>query len=114
MVHLIEIDLLRRGTRPFNHPRLPETAYLVTVTRVQLGSVEVWPIRLQDSLPTIPVPLRSPDADVPLELGEALTAIYEEAAYELSIDYHQAPLPPTLSKADIQWLSSLLPLQEPK
>lgn len=114
-VHLIEIDLLRRGTRPFNHPRLPETAYLVTVTRAQLGSVEVWPICLQDSLPTIPVPLRSPDADVPLDLGEALTAIYEEAAYELSIDYHQAPPPPALSKADIQWLSSLLtPLQEPK
>lgn len=40
-VHLIEIDLLRRGTRPFNHPRLPETAYLVMVTRAQLGSVEV-------------------------------------------------------------------------
>lgn len=51
------------------------------------------------------MPLRSPDADVPLDLGEALTAIYEEAAYELSIDYHQAPPPLTLSKADIQWLS---------
>jgi hypothetical protein len=25
-VHLVEIDLLRRGTRPFNHPRLPNTA----------------------------------------------------------------------------------------
>jgi len=67
-------------TRPFNHPRLPETAYLVTVTRAQLGAVEVWPMHLQDPFPTIPVPLRSPDADVPLDLGEAITAIYEEAA----------------------------------
>lgn len=114
-VHLIEIDLLRRGTRPFNHPRLPETAYLVTVTRAQLGSVEVWPICLKDSLPTVPVPLRSPDADAPLDLREAITAIYEEAAYELSIDYRQVPPPPLLSEADIQWLDGLLtPIRELK
>lgn len=114
-VHLIEIDLLRRGTRAFNHPRLPETAYLVTVTRAQLGWVEVWPIDLQDSLPTVPVPLRSPDADVPLDLGEAIAAIYEEAAYELSIDYRQAPPPPALSEADRLWLDSLLtPIRELK
>jgi hypothetical protein len=56
-VHLIEIDLLRRGTRHFNHPRLPETTYLVRVTGVQSGAVEVWSIRLQDSQPTIPIDL---------------------------------------------------------
>ena len=107
-VHLIEIDLLRRGTRPFNHPRLPDTAYLVTVTRAQVGTVDVWPLRLQEPLPTVPVPLRSPDADVPLHLEESLTDIYEEAAYDLSIDYRQLPPPPTLSPADHQWLEALL------
>lgn len=107
-VHLIEIDLLRRGTRPFNHPRLPNTAYLITVTRAQSGSVEVWPIQLADPLPTIPVPLRSPDADVPLDLGAALTAIYDEAAYDLSIDYHQSPPPPPLSEEEQRWLEDCL------
>jgi hypothetical protein len=107
-VHLVEIDLLRRGTRPFNHPRLPNTAYLVTVTRAQSGSVEVWPIGLSDPLPTIPLPLRSPDADVPLDLGEALTAIYDEAAYDLSIDYHQSPPPPPLSEEEQRWLEDCL------
>lgn len=107
-VHLIEIDLLRRGTRPFNHPRLPESAYLVTVTRAQSGAVNVWPIHLQDPLPTVPVPLRSPDADVPLDLGEAMTAIYDEAAYDLSIDYRKLPPPPKLSEADLQWVGDLL------
>ena len=107
-VHLIEIDLLRRGTRPFNHPRLPETAYLVTVTRAQSGAVDIWPVHLQDPLPTIPVPLRSPDADVPLNLGDAIAAIYDEAAYDLSIDYRQLPPPPTLFEADLQWVADLL------
>jgi hypothetical protein len=107
-VHLIEIDLLRRGTRPLNHPRLPNTAYLVTVTRAQSGSVDLWPIQLSDPLPTIPVPLRSPDADVPLDLEVALTAIYDEAAYDLSIDYHQAPPPPALSNEEQRWLEDRL------
>jgi hypothetical protein len=107
-VHLIEIDLLRRGTRPFNHPRLPESAYLVTVTRAQSGAVDVWPIHLKDPLPIVPVPLRSPDADVPLDLGEVMTAIYDEAAYDLSINYREMPPPPKLSEADLQWVDDLL------
>ena len=50
-VHLIEIDLLRRGIRPFEHPRLPEVPYLVTLTRAQATEMEIWPVCLQDSLP---------------------------------------------------------------
>ena len=107
-MHWIEIDLLRRDTRPFNYPRLPESAYLVTVIRAHSGSVEVWTIQLQEPLPTIPVPLRSLDADVPLNLGEAIAAIYDEAAYDLSIDYRQVPPPPLLSQADLQWVDILL------
>ncbi|WNZ27531.1 DUF4058 family protein [Leptolyngbya sp. NK1-12] len=107
-VHLVEIDLLRRGTRSFNHPRLPDTAYLVTVTRAQLGVIEIWPINLQDSLPTVPVPLRSPDADVPLALSEAVAVIYDEAAYDLSIDYRQPPPKPALTEADSAWMNALL------
>lgn len=70
---------------------LPNTPYVITLTRAQTGKIEVWPIGLQDALPTVPVPLRSPDPDVPLELGAALATIYDEAAYDLSIDY-SAPL----------------------
>lgn len=107
-VHLIELDLLRRGTRPYSHPRLPQVSYLVTLTRSGLGAVEIWPIGLQDKLPIIPVPLLAPDADVPLALSVALNAIYEEAAYDLSIDYHQPPPPPQLSQPDASWLEKLL------
>jgi hypothetical protein len=34
--------------------------------------------------------------------------IYDEAAYDLSIDYSQPPAPPTLSEADALWLQKLL------
>ncbi len=107
-VHLIEIDWLRRGTRPFDHPRLPEVPYFVTVTRAQASEVEIWPIRLKDSLPTIPVPLKPPDPDLPLDLAAALRDIYDEAVYDLSIDYREMPPKPLLPEGDRLWLESLL------
>jgi hypothetical protein len=58
----------------------------------------------QNKLPTVAVPLRDPDPDVPLELDLALATIYEEALYELSIDYTQPPPPPPLSADDMAWL----------
>jgi hypothetical protein len=103
-VHLIEIDLLRRGNRPFNHPRLPDVPYLITLTRAGSGVIDLWPVTLQDTLPTIPVPLREGDLDAVLELQAVLNAIYDEAGYDLSIDYTQPPPPPVLSDADIEWM----------
>jgi len=46
------------------------------------------------------VPLRSPDPDVPLDLQTALNTIYDEARYDLSIDYTQPPPDPPLSDED--------------
>ena len=107
-VHLLEIDLLRRGSRGWAHPRLPEVPYLVALTRGPADVTEVWPLHLQDPLPVIPVPLRAPDPDVPLDLGAALAAVYDEAAYDLSIDYSQPPPPPPLSSEEAAWVRSCL------
>lgn len=49
-VHLLEVDLLRRGTRPVVHPRIPPVPYLVALTRAEAPTMAVWPIRLQDPL----------------------------------------------------------------
>ena len=91
-----------------SHPRIPEIPYLITLTRAGSGRVEVWPLGLQEPLPTIPIPLRAPDPDIPLNLSEALAAIYEEAAYDLSIDYTQPPPPPVLPETDVRWIKTLL------
>ena len=103
-VHLLEIDLIRRGMRPWTHPRIPVTPYMVLLHRAEIPAVEVWPIRLQEQLPTLPVPLRHPDKDVTLDLAAALTAVYNEAYYHLSIDYTQEPPPPPLGDEDTAWL----------
>ena len=82
----------------------------MALTRAQTKQIDLWPLQLQDSLPTVPVPLNQPDGDVPLSLSEALAAIYEEAAYELSLNYSQPPPPPSLSKSDTQWMQERLSL----
>lgn len=107
-VQLLEIDLIRRGIQPIRLPELPQTPYLVTLTRSRARMIELWPMRLQDPLPVLPVPLSQPDPDVPLELGAALAAIYDEAAYDLSIDYTTPPPPPPLSEEDAAWMKTLL------
>jgi hypothetical protein len=70
--------------------------------------MDVWRLGLQDPLLLIPVPLHSPDSDVPLELPQVVADTYDEAAYDLSIDYSQPPPPPGLSEADAQWMRTLL------
>ena len=67
----------------------PSAAYLLTLTRAMESKLEAWPLQLADKLPIVRVPLRSLDADVPLDLHAALNEIYDEAAYDLSIDYRQ-------------------------
>lgn len=52
----------------------------------------------------IPIPLLPPDEDVPLDLGAALREVYDEAGYDLSIDYAQPPPPPLLSADDQVWV----------
>ena len=103
-VHLIEIDLLRRGQRPLLHPQIPDSRYRISLLRAGSTLVDTWALNLPDPLPIIPVPLHSPDADIALDLGLALRTIYERAAYDLSIDYRAAPPPPALTDAESEWL----------
>lgn len=103
-VHLIEIDLIRRGTRPFEHRLMPATHYVATLMRAGAYKTEVWGFNVQDTLPVLPVPLAAPDPDVPLHLKQAIDLIYERSRYELSIDYDKAPPPPEFSAEVLAWM----------
>src|SRR5881409_3000772 len=47
-VHILEIDLLRRGQRPLVHPRIPQSAYRITLIRAAARCADIWSLRLQD------------------------------------------------------------------
>lgn len=90
--HLIEIDLLRRGRRlPMKAP-LPPGSYYVFVSRAeQRPLVQTWPIALDHSLPTIPIPLLPGDTDVDLDLQAAFQNVYDLCGFDLVLDYSIPP-----------------------
>lgn len=107
-VHLLEIDLLRRGTRPFAHPYLPKEHYITTLVRAGSWKTEVWAMNVMDKLPVLPVPLKHPDPDVTFDLGKAMNLIYERNMYQLSINYQGKPPIPPFTKEEASWMKDLL------
>lgn len=101
--HLVEIDLLRTGDRvPMRQP-LPAADYFVVVSRAERRPItEVWPIQLDQPLPTVPIPLLGRDPDALLDLQQAMTSVYDGFGYDYLIDYGTAPAAP-LTPQQSQW-----------
>lgn len=106
--HLVEIDLLRKGKRlPMKEP-LPNASYFVFLSRAEKRPIlDVWPIQLDEPLPTVPIPLLAGDEDVTLDLQSAFTTVYDTFGYDLSIDYTRPPKIPLAGEA-AEWAASLL------
>jgi hypothetical protein len=106
-VNLVEIDLLRGGPR-MPLVNLPPCDYYALVSRyTDRPDAGVWPIRLREPLPPIPIPLRAPHPDAQLDLQQMLHRLYDAAGYE---DYIYTGEPdPALPAEDAGWARSLLP-----
>lgn len=107
-VHLLEIDLLRRGARVWEFAGVPNKPYIIALTRAATSHVEIWPLDLVDVLPRLPVPLRAPDKDAVLDLQAAFRSVYDEAYYALSIDYTETPPPPDFAESDLTWIRNIV------
>jgi Protein of unknown function (DUF4058) len=108
-VHVMELDLLRGGERSPLETVLPPAPYYVTLARVERRPyVDVWPLQLAARLPVLPVPLSTPDPDVPLDLGAIVPAVYERGGYATRIDYRQPVPPPSLASEQQAWVEQLL------
>ncbi len=106
--HLIEIDLLREGTRPPVKRALPDSPYVALLHRTEDRPwAGVFPIALREPLPALPVPLGKDDPDVVLDLQRALTLTYDRGGYDVEIDYAADPVP-RLSAGDREWACQLL------
>lgn len=106
-VHWIEIDLLRAGIPSVAKSLIQPSDYRVLQYRAVTRRARYWRFDLRDPLPTIGIPLRRPDPDIPLELGKVFHEAYEHGAYDLSIDYRKDPAP-AWNKRDKAWAHRLL------
>jgi hypothetical protein len=106
--NLIEIDLLRGGSKmPLLDP-WPTSPYTLLVSRrSRAPGCRVWKAHFQRPLPPIPVPLTAPNPDVTLELQPLVEAVYAHRHYDMDIDYSK-PLQPPLSAEESAWLQAQL------
>jgi hypothetical protein len=110
-VHLVELDLLRGGSRPGPELQNPPiiTDYVILLNRYNLDGErrrsEIWPVALSEPLPSCPIPLLSPDPDVILELTEVMQNVYVRSAYDRRLDYTQPVPSPALRPAMEEWLA---------
>jgi len=106
--HFVGIDLLRGGAGFSPVETLSPHDYRVHVSRAQRRPRgTVWPIRLDQRLPMIPIPLLDGDPDAELDLQAVLDASYDLADYGQEVDYHVEPAPP-LTFEQARWADGLL------
>jgi hypothetical protein len=112
-VNLVEIDLLRAGGWVLAVPRgaVPveyRKPYRISVVRADRPwTAEVYRTALDAPLPTIRIPLRREDFDVPLNLQTLIDAAYVNGRYADDIDYSKPPRP-RLKGLDLQWAERVL------
>src|SRR5262249_53130378 len=81
--NFIEIDLLRGGEKMPMLTPWPDSPYPLLVSRASRApSCRAWPAHFQRRLPVIPVPLRSPDPDLMLDLQPLTDDIYALGRYD--------------------------------
>ncbi|KYC40502.1 hypothetical protein WA1_25605 [Scytonema hofmannii PCC 7110] len=106
--HLVEIDLLREGTPMVMVGNIPQSHYRILVSRApQRPRAQLYAFNLQQAIPLFPLPLKPKDAELSIDLQSLVLQVYNQARYDLAIDYHQDPIPP-LQEADRIWVDALL------
>jgi hypothetical protein len=111
-VHVVEIDLVRRGdwrdlTQPHICPREAVAPYRVTIRLGGRRAAYLYPISIRQPLPAISIPLRPGDKELKLALQPLLEQAYEAGRYGRTIDYTRPPNPP-LEEEDAAWARKML------
>lgn len=107
-IHLVELDLLLGGRRlPLRLPLPPADYYAFCARADRRPDCEVEPWTLPEPLPVLPIPLRSPDPDVLVDMRAVFTTAYERGRFAREIDYGQPP-PVPVSDERQQWIAACL------
>lgn len=107
-IHWVEIDLLRDGVPLFVRGEYPPSDYYVFMSRLTGRPRSLlWPIRLQERLPEILIPLGGTDPDAKLDLQPLLDTVYDRGPYSVKLKYNADPTPP-LAPELAEWSDALL------
>jgi hypothetical protein len=114
-VHLVEIDLLRAGRHTtavaldWAEELTGKFDYHVCVRRFnRFEKFDVYPILMQEKLPTIAIPLLPADGDIEVDLQAIFQRAYDAGPYQRSIDYRTDAIDPPLTSAQETWMRAVL------
>jgi len=106
--NLIEIDLLRSGKPMQILSVIPQTDYRILIYRGNLRpQAQLYAFNVQKRIPKFLLPLEMGDTEPLVDLQSLLAQIYDQARFDMAIDYTQAPIPP-LKKPDEIWADMML------
>lgn len=113
--NLVEIDLLLRGEHTTAVPRDIAEAkagkfdYHVCAHRfVDLEDYIVYPIRMEDKLPEVAIPLLPQDPPVPIDLQLVFQRAYDTGPYHRRIRYQSEQPEPPLEPEREKWAAGIL------
>jgi hypothetical protein len=111
-IHVVEVDLVRRGDwrgllAPYRCSSADNSTYRVIIRRADRGTADLYPAAMDKSLPSIAIPLRPADEDVPLPLQPLIDAAYSSGRCHMLLDYAVFPEPP-FSPAEAGYIASVL------
>jgi hypothetical protein len=107
-VHLVVLDLLFGGRRLPLQQSLPLADYYYLLSRGdRRPDCQVYRWTLPRPLPALPVPLRSPDADLHIDLAAVFATAYQRGRFYRRLNY-QGPVPAFLREDNRRWCEAIL------
>ncbi|MCC5638281.1 DUF4058 family protein [Nostoc sp. CHAB 5844] len=108
---LVEIDLIRSGEKMPILTNIPDIDYRILVVKSDcLPSAQLFAFTVREAIPNFTIPLGQQEQEIELNLQNLLLKIYEQAGFDLTLDYNQPPVPELLVK-DREWIDVLLKKQ---
>jgi hypothetical protein len=107
--HLVEIDLLRGGEPMRMSGEIPETDYRILICRSNRRPLaQLYAFSVRQEIPSFLLPLQSGDTEPVVDLQSLFAQVYEQAGFDMAIDYTHEPVP-ALQEEDRVWAEALLP-----
>ena len=106
--HLVEIDLLRSWQQMPLVGNVIQSDYRILVSRSNSRPrADLYAFNLRDEIPKFPIPLKSEDVEMRVDLQSLLNTMYDDGCYVGKINYSREPLP-VFSENDAVWADNLL------
>jgi hypothetical protein len=106
--NLVEIDLLRGGKQMPVLGVTGKSDYRILVCQgEELPQGRLYAFSIRQQIPIFPVPLKPGETQPDVNLQELLEEIYEQARFDLAINYLLEPVPP-LKLKEREWANVIL------